>query len=82
MMAISGHKTIQEIATDHVLHTIHVSKWKRQLLDGASELFSRGKNTKDKEEGQTKEAELLQQIERLQMKLDRHKRMSQLLWCA
>jgi len=29
-----------------------VSQWKRQLLDGARELFTRGKNTKDKEEGQ------------------------------
>jgi len=46
---------------------IQVSQWKRQLLDGASELFTRGKQTKDKEEGQAKEAELLQQIGRLQM---------------
>jgi len=70
MEAISGRKTIQEIAADHAIHPIQVSQWKRQLLDGASELFSRGKNTKDKEEGQAKEAELFQQIGRLQMELD------------
>ncbi|MFM2173472.1 MAG: hypothetical protein RLZZ54_1399 [Cyanobacteriota bacterium] len=42
MEAISGRKTIQEIAADHAIHPIQVSQWKRQLLDGASELFTRG----------------------------------------
>jgi len=47
-----------------------VSQWKRQLLDEASELFARGKNTKDKEESQAKEAELFQLIGLLQMELE------------
>ena len=64
MEAISGRKTIQEIAADHA-HPIQVSQWKKQLLDGASELFTRGKKTKDKDEGQVKEAELFQQIGKL-----------------
>jgi len=51
MEAISGRKTIQQIAADHAIHPIQVSQWKRQLLDGASELFTRGKQTKDREEG-------------------------------
>ena len=33
MEAISGRKTIQEIAADHAIHPIQVSQWKRQLLD-------------------------------------------------
>jgi putative transposase len=71
MEAISGRKTIQEIAADHSIHAIQVSQWKRQLLEGASELFTRGQKTKDKEEdGQAKEAELFQQIGRLQMELE------------
>jgi putative transposase len=49
---------------------IQVSQWKRQLLDGARELFTRGKQTKDKEDGQAKESELFQQIGRLQMELE------------
>ena len=40
---------------------IQVSQWKRQLLENASELFGRGKKTKDKEAGEAKEAELFQQ---------------------
>ena len=61
MEAISGCKTIQEIAADHAIHPIQVSQWKRQLLDGASELFTRGSKSKDKGEVQAKEAELFQQ---------------------
>jgi len=55
---------------------IQVSQWKRQLLDGASELFTRGKKTKDKDEGQAKEAELFQQSGRLQMELEWLKKIS------
>ena len=76
MEAISGRKTIQEIAADHAIHPIQVSQWKRQLLDGASELFTRGKKAKDKEEEQAKEAELFQQIDRLQMELEWLKKVS------
>ena len=47
-----------------------MSQWKKQLLDGTSELFTRGKKSKDKEEGQAKEAELFQQIGKLQMELE------------
>ena len=48
-----------------------MSQWKRQLLDGASELFTRSKKSKEKQEGQAKEAELFQQIGKLQMALER-----------
>ena len=67
MEAISGRKTIQEIAANHAIHSIQVSQWKKQRLDSASELFTRGKKSKEKEEGQAKEAELFQQIGKIQM---------------
>jgi transposase len=76
MEAISGRKTTQEIAADHAIHPIQVSQWKPQLLDGAIELFTRGKQNKDKEEVQAKEAELFQQIGRLQMELEWLKKIS------
>ena len=78
MEAISGRKTIQEIVADHIIHPIPVNQWKKQLLDGGSELLTRGKKSKDKEEGQAKEAELFQQIGKLQMELEWLKK-SQLL---
>ena len=70
MEAISGRKTIQEIAADHAVHPIQVSQWKKQLLDGASELYTRGKKSK------AKEAELFQQIGKLQMELEWLKKIS------
>jgi transposase-like protein len=70
MEAIRGRKTIQEIAADHAIHPIQVSQSKRHLLDGISELFTRGKKSKDKEEGQAKEAELFQHIGTLAMELE------------
>ena len=79
MEAISGRKTIQEIAADHAIHPIQVSQWKKQLLEGASELFSRGRKDKDKEDSQAKEAELFHHIGRLQMELEWLKKKSQLL---
>ena len=45
MGAISARKTIQEFAADHAIHPIQASQWKRQLLDGTSELFTRGKKS-------------------------------------
>jgi putative transposase len=47
-----------------------VSQWKKQLLEGASDLFTRGKKTLTKDESQAKEAELFQQIGKLQMELE------------
>ena len=77
---ISGRKTIQEIVADHIIHPIQVNQWKKQLLDGGSELLTRSKKSKDKEEeeDQAKEAELFQQIGKLQMELEWLKK-SQLL---
>ena len=69
MEAISGRSTIQEIAAGYAIHPIQESQWNRQLLDGATELFIRGKQSNDKEEVQAKEAELFQQNGKLQTKL-------------
>jgi putative transposase len=79
MEAISGRKTLQQIAADHGVHHIQVSQWKKQLLEGASELFSPGKKSRDKDESQAKESELFQQIGRLQMELEWLKKNSQQL---
>jgi putative transposase len=64
MEPISGHKSLQEIAADHAVHPIQMSQWKKQLLEGASEIFTRGKKT------QAKEAELFQQIGKLLIELE------------
>jgi len=40
--ALRGDKTVQEIASQYKVHPNQVSTWKRQALDGLSELFSNG----------------------------------------
>ena len=65
METISGHKSIQEIAADRAIHPIQVSEWKKQLLEGASELLTQVKKTKVQEESQAKGTELFQQIDKL-----------------
>ena len=79
MEAISGRKTIHEIAADHAIHPIQVSQWRRQLLDVVSEQFTSGNDTQNTGESKDKEAELFQQIGRLQMELEWLKKKYQLL---
>ena len=70
MEAINDLKIFQDIAADHMIYPIQVCQWMKQLLDGASELFTRGMKKREKENGQAKEAELSQQIGKLQLELE------------
>lgn len=79
MEAISGRKTLQEIAAEHANHPIQVSQWKKQLLESASDLFGKGRKDKERGDQQTREAELFQEIGKLKMELEWLKRRSQLL---
>jgi putative transposase len=79
MEAISGRKTLQEIAADYAVHPIQVSQWKKQLLDGASDLFLRGKKIQDKDDQQARESELFQEIGKLKMELEWLKKKSQII---
>jgi transposase len=40
--ALRGDKTVQEIAARHQVHPNQVSAWKRQAVEGLSEVFSNG----------------------------------------
>jgi transposase-like protein len=55
---------------------IQVSQWKRQLLDGAGDLFSKGRKDKEKGEQQASEAELFQETGKLKMELEWLKKVS------
>jgi len=70
MEAISGLKTLQEIAADHAIHPIQVSQWKKQLLESASDLFGKGRKDNERGDQRTREADLFQQIGKLKMELE------------
>ncbi len=37
--AIREQQTINEIANEHQIHPVQISKWKKELLDGAISIF-------------------------------------------
>ena len=49
--ALRGERTLQEIAARHQVHPNQVSTWKRQAMEGLSEVFSGGgeRRTRDHE---------------------------------
>ena len=42
--AITGQKTIAELASEYGVHANQISMWKKQLLDAAPDAFSSGKD--------------------------------------
>lgn len=54
LAALKEDKTIQEIAKEFEVHPNQISQWKKQLLDGAMDLFERP-NKKNPEVKQAEE---------------------------
>jgi transposase-like protein len=69
--AIKGEETIAEIVSHYSIHPTMIHNWKRQLLEGASELFERGGKT-SQVESETKPQidELYRQIGQLKVERD------------
>ena len=69
--AVKGEKTINELAKEHQVHPGQITQWKKDLLAGASEIFSGKVAQRRAEEGQRKTEEFyLQQIGDLHTKLE------------
>jgi len=73
--AIKGQRTVQEIASHYEVHPTLVTHWKKQLLEGAAEIFSNGKRAAGEADEELK-AELYQQIGKLQVEVDWLKKKS------
>lgn len=67
--AAKGTKTISQLASETGIHPNQISSWKRQLLDGGGELFSRKNGRREKVQA-AHEAELYEQIGRLRMEVE------------
>jgi len=73
--AIKGQRTVQEIASHYEVHPSLVTQWKKQLLEGAGQVFLNGKMAASGGEEELK-AELYQQIGKLQVEVDWLKKKS------
>ncbi len=65
--AAKGEKTLSQLASEFGVAPVQISQWKRQLLEGATELFGRKRREVDPD---TLTAPLYQEIGRLKMELD------------
>ena len=77
LSAIKEEKTINELAAAYEVHPQQVKQWKKQLLEGSTELFSQKRSNlqKDQEELTSR---LYQQIGQLQVELNWLKKKSEL----
>ncbi|RLG31381.1 hypothetical protein DRN97_09425 [Methanosarcinales archaeon] len=66
--AIKGIKTLSELSAQYKVHPNVISKWKKQLIEGAAEIFS-GSNGKGASEEELT-APLYEEIGRLKMEND------------
>lgn len=67
--AVKGNKTISELASEFEVHPSQIQNWKKQLLDGCSELFS-GKKEKGEESVIQERDRLYTKVGRLAVELD------------
>ena len=62
-------KTLAELSSTFQVHSVQISKWKKQLLDGIESLFQDGRR-RDHDQSQAIQAELYEQIGRLKMEVE------------
>ena len=67
--AIKGQKTMSELASEYGVHTNQISRWKKQLLEAAPDIFTRGKD-KEAEKNEVERDHLYKKVGQLQIEVD------------
>ena len=67
--AVKQTRTLAELRKAFQVHPVQISQWKKQLLDGAESLFGDGRR-RERDESQALQAELYEQIGRLNMEVE------------
>ncbi len=68
--AVQGEKSVQQLGTLFDVHPNQVQLWKKQLLQSAAGLFQTRDQAQETAAQQAREAELFEQIGRLNMEID------------
>ena len=69
LTALKGDKTVNERASHYGVHPTLIHGWKKQLLDGAEQVFANGSKA-IAADAEAEKAELFEQIGRLKMELE------------
>jgi transposase len=67
--AHKGLKTVGELAKQHQVHPTQIALWKKQLLEGVEGVFE-GRSPKSEKTDEPDNAELYEQIGKLNMQLE------------
>ena len=67
--AIKGQKTMSELASEYGVHSNQIGRWKKQLLESAPDIFTRGKD-KETEEKEVERDRLYKKVGQLQIEVD------------
>ena len=62
-------KTLAELSRTFQVHSVQISQWKKQLLDGIESLFRDGRH-RDRDDSQSIQEELYEQIVRINMEVE------------
>ena len=69
LAALTGDRTVNELAGQYGVHPTLIHTWKKQLLQGADQVFSNGVKAAG-HDAEAQKAELFEQIGRLKMELE------------
>ena len=67
--AIKCQRTVNEIALHYGVHPNQVAQWKKQVIEGAAEIFS-DQHSRTARDDESLKAQLYQQIGQLKVELD------------
>lgn len=68
LAAISGLKTLSELASEYKVHPTQITRWKLELVENAPDLFGKGKKKEVNHDAEV--AELHRQIGKLKVEND------------
>jgi len=67
--ALKEQKTLTELSNQYQIHSVQISNWKKQLIEGSASIFNNSKNNNYRKQ-QNLENHLYQEIGRLKIELD------------
>lgn len=67
--ALKGQQTVNEIGAEFSVHPSQVNNWKKQLLEGSSDIFGKGRQKREADFEEERER-LYSQIGRLKVEVD------------